>query len=80
MHWNLKSPSPAGYQGVHQGTLRAQNQIQNPPTHTLPNLNLKLKLESKLNFKNKKRTPIQIEPKPHILEQVPNFENKLDLF
>ena len=35
--------------------------------------------ETAVQTQTKKQTPIQIQPKPQIQEQVPNFENKIGL-
>ena len=40
----------------------------------------KSQTQKQTQIQTQKQTPIQIEPKPQNLEQVPNFENKLGLF
>ena len=75
-------PSPQGPHPTNSETqiqFQTRNQIQIQPQGPHPT-----KFESQTwkqtQIQTQKRTPFQIEPKPHILEQVPNFENKLGLF
>ena len=82
VHWNLKSPGPAGYQGVHRGTLRALDDKQGPnpappqgsqhfphrvPTLPIMKLNLNLNLNFELELETKfKFTPRVPNPPPRV--------------
>jgi hypothetical protein len=82
MHWNLKSPGPAGYQGVHRGTLHALDDKQGPtlppppgfpalpprvPTLPIMKLNLNLNLNFELELETKfKFTPRVPNPPPRV--------------
>ena len=70
VHWNLKSPGPAGYQGVHRGTLRALDDKQGPNpappppgfpalpprVPTLPIMKLNLNLNFETNYETQSQS------------------------
>ena len=79
VHWNLKSPGPAGYQGVHRGTLHALDDKQgpNPAPPRVPSPSPQGPHPTNFETQLNKQTRNQIQFFPRV-PTLPNLNLKLE--